>query len=241
MFKALIALAALLLSRSVLAIDSQVDTTAAEAQFVAKVHARFPGTQSATIAPSFPGFHYVVKDGEVLFVRDDLSILISGNVVDLATNKSIASEVRARNPRRVDVSKLDLKDAIRFGQGKKRLYVFSDPDCPYCRTLQGELDKLQGVEVYLFPFPLAPLHPGARDLATSIWCQPDRAVAWDNYVVRHAAPQPNTCATPIDRNLAIGGQLGIRATPTIVLPDGTLVEGSEQADRIEAQIAEATK
>jgi len=241
MLKAISFLFLAAVAQELFAAETPSDPASVEAQFATRVHARFPGTDTAAIAPAFAGFHSIVKDGEVLFIRDDLSVLISGNVVDLASNRSITSEVKARNPRRVDVSKLDLKDAIRFGQGKKRLYVFSDPDCPYCKTLQSELDKLHGVEVYVFPFPLAPLHPGARDVATSIWCQSDRAAAWDNYVVRRTSPQPNTCATPIDRNLAIGGQFGIRATPTLVFPDGAIVEGAEQAERIEAQLAEATK
>ena len=218
------------------------DAAVQEARFVERVHDRFPGTQSAAIAPAFPGFHYVVKDGEVLFVRDDLSILVAGNVIDLATNKSLVVEIKARHPRKIDLSKLNLNDAIRFGHGKKRLVVFSDPDCPYCRSLQAELTKLRDVEVYLFPFPLDALHPSAHVVATAIWCQGDRAAAWDDYLIRRVEPHgAATCPTPIERNVALGKALGIRATPSIVLPDGSLIEGSQQAERIEALVAEASK
>jgi thiol:disulfide interchange protein DsbC len=224
------------------AAEAATEPTPQEAQFVARVHERFPGTGNAVVAPAFPGFHYIAKDGEVLFVRDDLSVLISGNVIDLATNKSMVADIKARNPRRVDLAKLNLNDAIHFGHGKKRLIVFSDPDCPYCRSLQPEVDKLHDVEVYVFPYPLMGLHPGARDVATAIWCQPDRAAAWDDYLVRHISPKPaSTCPNPIERNLALAAAIGIRATPTIVLPDGSLIEGGEQAERIEAQVAEASK
>jgi thiol:disulfide interchange protein DsbC len=242
MIKPLVAFTLLAFAHSAFSADAVSDSSVQEAQFASRVHERFPGIGTAAIAPAFPGFHYIAKDGEVLFVRDDLSVLISGNVIDLASNKSLVSDIKARNPRRVDLSKLNLNDAIRFGHGKKRLYVFSDPDCPYCRTLQPEVDKLRDVEVFIFPFPLTGLHPGARDVAASIWCQPDRASAWDDYVVRHVAPKATpSCANPLERNAALATSIGIRATPTMVLPDGSLIEGGEQADRIEARVAEASK
>jgi thiol:disulfide interchange protein DsbC len=224
------------------AAESPVETSTKESQFISRVHERFPNTVDAVIAPAFPGFHYVVKNGDVLFVRDDLSVLITGNVVDLATNRSMVSEIKARNPRRVDLSKLNVADAIHFGHGSQRLYVFSDPDCPYCRTLQPEIDKLHDVEVFVFPFPLTGLHPGAHDVAAAIWCQPDRAAAWDDYLVRHIAPKSvAVCPTPIERNVALAKAMGLQATPTLVLPNGVVVEGGAMADRIQAEVAEATK
>ncbi len=242
MLKHLCILIAMLVSVAAAAAEAQAEASPAETQFAARVHERFPGTQTAVIAPAFPGFHYVDKDGEVLFIRDDLSVLISGNVIDLTTNRSMLIDIKARNPRRVDVSKLNVADAIHFGHGSKRLYVFSDPDCPYCRSLQPEIDKLHDVEVFLFPFPLTGLHPGAKDVASSIWCQPDRAAAWDDYVVRHISPKPTAaCASPIDRNVALASAIGLRATPTIVLPNGVVIEGGEMADRLQAQVAEASR
>jgi thiol:disulfide interchange protein DsbC len=242
MCKYLLILLVSMLASLASAAEQPADAAALEAQFASRVHERFPGTQSAVIAPAFPGFHYIVKEGEVLFVRDDLSVLISGNVIDLASNKSLVADIKARNPKRIDLSKLNVADAIHFGHGSKRLYVFSDPDCPYCRTLQPEIDKLHDVEVFVFPFPLTGLHPGARDVASAIWCQPDRAAAWDDYLVRHIAPKSvATCANPIERNVALATAIGLRATPSIVLPNGVVIEGGEMADRIQAQVAEATK
>lgn len=242
MIKPLLSLLLVAFAPPIFAADTASEPKQQDAQFASRVHERFPGTGSAVIAPAFPGFHYIAKDGEVLFVSDDLSVLVTGNVIDLMTNRSMVADIKSRNPRRVDLTKLNLNDAIRFGHGKRRLIVFSDPDCPYCRTLQPEVDKLHDIEVFVFPYPLTGLHPGARDVATAIWCQPDRAAAWDDYVVRHIAPNAApSCANPIERNLALATSLGIRATPTIVLPDGSVIEGGAQAERIEAQVAEASK
>jgi thiol:disulfide interchange protein DsbC len=163
------------------ALSTQEVTESAGSSFPAEFVKRFPAAGGAKFVRAFPGFWAVVKGGEVFFVRDDLSILITGNVIDLPTHHSISSEILQANQPKIDVSSFDLRDAIRFGNGKHKLYVFSDPDCPYCRKLDGELMKLTDVTIYLFPFPLASLHPNAANVAETIWCQKDRAAAWSAY------------------------------------------------------------
>ena len=130
-----------------------------------------------------------------------------------------------------------------FGHGKKRLIVFSDPDCPYCKTLQPEVDKLHDIEVWVFPYPLTGLHSGGarrgyRDLVSARPCCCLGTTTWCAMSLRRQArPAPIRSR----RNLALATSLGIRATPTIVLPDGSVIEGGAQAERIEAQVAEASK
>jgi thiol:disulfide interchange protein DsbC len=209
------------------------------AVFEQRLHDRFPGTMGAKVAPAMPGYRSVVKGQEVLFVSDDLSMMVVGDVIDLARGKSLSAELREANRPKVAVQKLDDKDAIRVGQGSRRLYVFADPDCPYCQQLESELTKLHDVQVLIFPFPLESLHPNARHIAESIWCQPDRANAWENYVLRKQMPDAATCDNPIARNLALGESLQIAGTPTLIFEDGTVVPMAIPAARIEAQLAAA--
>lgn len=202
---------------------------------------RFPSMAGAKIAPAFPGFYSVIKGTEVLFVRDDLSVLISGDVIDLRNNQSMASALRAANKPHISAADLDVKDAIKMGSGSRKLYVFTDPDCPYCRELENELPKLKDVQIYLFPFPLVGLHPNARSIAESIWCQADRTTAWHQYVAAGKAPQTTTCDNPISRNLLLGERLQIQGTPALIFEDGTVVPGAISADRIEAQLAVSSR
>ena len=62
---------------------------------------------------------------------------------------------------KVNFSELPLKDAIKEvrGKGQRKLVVFSDPDCPYCKKLERDLPRLDNVTIYTFPFPLEGLHP----------------------------------------------------------------------------------
>lgn len=219
---------------------------------------RFPAAQGAKIHPAFPGFWSVVKGSEVFFVRDDLSVLISGNVIDLRTKQNLTQALQLANRPKIDVAQLDLKDAIKFGSGTRKLYVFSDPDCPYCRRLDAELTDLKDVTIYIFPFPLAQLHPNAPGVAEAVWCQADRVAAWrayqdlaqttqesglvdawHHYLQVHHQPDQPVCDNPISRNLAFGEKWNINGTPALIFEDGTLIPGLTPTARIEAQLAQS--
>lgn len=238
--------------------------SAAKADFVDDLHKRFPQTQGAKVEKAFGNFYSVVNGNEILFVNDTLTTLINGEVIDLTKNRSITQDLRESSRPKVAISDLPLKDAIKMGNGPDTIYVFSDPDCPYCRQLEREFDKLQGVTVYIFPFPLVNTHPNAANVSESIWCAPDRAAAWHNYVGRTSnevsvtmiggkpVPQmfrnkqaantelkPARCDNPIQRNLALGEKYQLLGTPAIVLSSGRVVPGYMPAARLMAEIAKA--
>jgi len=218
-------------------------------------HQRFPALKAAVVQPAFPGFWSIVHGTDVFFVREDLSIAIVGDVLDLTTGRSLTEPLRAQALARlppVDVHALPFQDAIPFGQGTRRLIVFADPDCPACRQLETTLAQLTDVRVDLFPLPLA-IHPQAAAVATAIWCQPDRAQAWQAYqqlpddpAARHrlwqaahggeAAP---TCATPFARNLALAQRLGITSTPTLIFEDGSRQVGALPLATLQAALTQA--
>jgi thiol:disulfide interchange protein DsbC len=203
------------------------------------VHAlneRFPTTIGAKVEEAFPGFLAVSKGQEVFFIRDDFSVLIPGDVIDLKTNASLVQTIRTAHRPKISPTEFNTADAIQFGKGTHRLYVFSDPDCPFCRRLQGELDKLTDVQIFLFPYPLTSLHPNAASASEAIWCQSDRASAWRAYTETHLSPPPAHCANPLERNVALGEHLQILGTPALVFEDGTVVPGAVSAERIQAQL-----
>jgi thiol:disulfide interchange protein DsbC len=200
---------------------------------------RFPGTAGAKIEPAFPGFFSVVKEGQVIFVNADLSLMINGDVVDLASGQSLTNRIRQANRPVVNIQKLDTKDAIAIGTGARKLYVFSDPDCPYCQSLEKELEKLKDVTVYVFLFPLTSLHPQAATIAESVWCSKNKAAAWRAYLLNKELPPSATCDNPIERNARLGESLRIQGTPALIFEDGTVIPGAIPLERIEAQLAAA--
>lgn len=215
----------------------------ARADFLQDLHVKFPQTKDAVVKKAFGNFYSVVRGNEVVYINEDLSLLINGDVVDLKENRSLTTI--ARDAGRPKFNAADLMaaeaDAIRMGSGKRKIFVFSDPDCPYCRKLQGELDKLRDVETFILPFPLAALHPGAADIVQSIWCADDRGAAWNAYVQQGIKPAERKCSNPIERNTALAGKYRVLGTPAIVFEDGSLLPGAVPAAAIEARLASMAK
>lgn len=204
-------------------------TACADDSFNAEFVKRFPFGQGALIQPAFKGFHSIVKGQEVFFVSDDFSVLIKGDVTELTTGKSLTKKLAYKAAPKIssnDLMKLDVRNAIQFGSGSKVIYIFSDPDCGYCRQLQAELPKLKDTTAYVFPFPLTELHPGASDAASGIWCSQDKIKAWEAYLNKRIQPSPQgKCMTPLAANKALAEGFGIKGTPTIILADGRIFPG----------------
>src|SRR5262249_47487960 len=115
------------------------------------------------------------------------------------------------------------------------------PDCPYCRQLEKELGGLDDVTLWVFLFPIADLHPAAEARARALWCAPDRAAAWTQWMQQHQEPPANACeSTPLAQLQALGRSLYIAATPTMFLPDGERLLGVQSAARLSQLLDAAT-
>ena len=165
---------------------------------------------------------------------------VFGHLYDMKTQRDLTAE-RMEKQQRIDFSQLPLGDAIKTvrGKGERVLAVFSDPDCPYCKRLEAELDKLDNVTLYIFPYPLEGLHPEAVDKAVAVWCAPDRTRAWADLMKTGKVPAKRDCENPIQRNIQLAQRLGINGTPTMVSADGRTLPGAAPGDRIEQWLAES--
>ena len=165
---------------------------------------------------------------------------VFGHLYDMKTQRDLTAE-RMEKQQRIDFSQLPLGDAIKTvrGKGERVLAVFSDPDCPYCKRLEAELDKLDNVTLYIFPYPLEGLHPEAVDKAVAVWCAPDRVRAWADLMKTGKVPAKRDCENPIQRNIQLAQRLGINGTPTMVSADGRTLPGAAPGDRIEQWLAES--
>jgi len=201
-------------------------TLVAHADFKQRLEEKFPTIAGSKVEKAFPGFWSVIKNGEVLFFSEDLTVMINGDVIDLANKQSLTARLKADNQPKIDISSLPLKDAIRLGAGARKIYVFSDPDCPYCKQLEGALNQLHNTEVFIFPMPLVSLHPKSRQVSESIWCQANQEKAWRAYMDTGVTPNTTTCDNPISRNLVLAEKLHIFGTPAIIFEDGTIFPGA---------------
>jgi len=167
----------------------------------------------------------------ILYLDGSGRYLFSGELYDLVAKENL-TQARLSERHKVPFETLPLADAILYKQGKHRIAIFDDPDCPYCRKLHQELGQLDA-SIYLFLHPLTELHPLAYRKSISIWCSPDRIAAIDAALAGQPIPSRD-CDHPVDRTLTLGTQLGIRATPTIILEDRRRIEGYLSAKELSA-------
>ena len=139
------------------------------------------------------------------------------------------SLVRANEAHKPDIAIADLPLEIAVkqvrGNGKRLLVLFEDPNCVYCRQLEGDLAGLTDVTIYTFLYPI--LSADSTKKAQAVWCAVDREKAWSQWMLKGIAPAPARCnADAIEQVLALGKKLGIRATPTIFLANGERMAGA---------------
>ncbi|MCB5186329.1 DsbC family protein [Methylobacillus gramineus] len=215
-----------------------------EASLKKSIEATYPKVKVESIVKTpYAGLYEVFLDGQIVYTDDKFSFLIAeGRLVEPKTKRDITGE-RLDELTRVDFSALPLDQAIKVvkGNGSKKLVVFSDPDCPYCKRLeQKELTGITDVTIYTFLFPLEQLHPDAGNKSRAIWCAPDRAKAWQDWVLNGQLPKAQgTCDTPIEKVAELGKKMNVTSTPTLIFADGKRMLGAYPAKDIEKAMAGA--
>ncbi|HEU4708062.1 MAG TPA: DsbC family protein [Methylophilaceae bacterium] len=199
--------------------------------------------QKITKTP-YAGLYEVFLNGQIIYTDDKFSFLIvEGRLVDPKTKTDVTRQ-RMEELTKIDFSTLPLDQAIKVvkGNGSRKIAVFSDPDCPYCKRLEkNELSKIDNVTIYTFLYPLEQLHPDAGRKARAIWCAPDRSKAWENWILNGQLADSTECETPLDKVANLGRKLGVNSTPTIFLSNGKRVQGALPADELEKAMAEPAK
>ncbi|WP_394779663.1 DsbC family protein [Undibacterium sp.] len=210
-------------------------TPAETAKVIARVQQLSPGVKVDSVSKVDQSDLYEVVVGRnVIYVDGSMRYVMEGNLVDI-DKKANLTEARVEQLNRIDFSTLPTRDAIVTvkGNGKRKLAVFSDPDCPYCKRLENELAALNNVTIYTYLFPIVSLHPNAYTRSVSVWCAPNKAKAWD-IAMKGGELAPAKCTTPVDRTVELGQKLGINGTPTLVFASGKRVPGAIPAAQIES-------
>ena len=219
-----------------------------ESTIRAEIAKKFPKATVDGVTRMPIGLYEVVVDGEILYTDAEFSFLIDGNVIDTKSMTNLTA-VRQQEMEEAKLKKLafpfeklpfDLAFKTVKGDGSRKIAVFSDPDCPYCKRLEQTLTQLDNVTIYTFLYPLVQLHPKAPEVSRAIWCSPDRVKAWDDYMLRKIAPKAaGNCDNPVDKIVEFGKSKRIGGTPTIFFTDGKRVPGAIPLDQIESLLAKA--
>lgn len=184
-----------------------------------------------------------VIDGRIFYVSEDGRYVFGGPLIDASTNENL-TQARLDQINAIPFSSLPLIDAIKRvkGDGSRKIAIFEDPDCPYCKKLEQEIKEIDNLTTYVFLYPIEQLHPGAPNKSKAIWCAADQRRAWEKAVLTGVVPAgPVNCANPVERNVAFGRAHGISGTPTTIFANGFRLVGAVSRDELERQLAKAAK
>jgi thiol:disulfide interchange protein DsbC len=183
---------------------------------------------------------YEVRVGFDIYYTDvDGNYLINGSLLDTRQKRNITEE-RVEKLSAVDFDNLPLKDAFTIvrGNGKRKMAVFEDPNCGYCKRFERDLQKVDNVTIHMFLYPI--LGGDSPEKSRNIWCSKDKAKAWQDWMVRDsAAPVANCDVTALARNKEFGNKYKITGTPTLIFADGSRVPGAIGSAQVEKFLADA--
>lgn len=200
-----------------------------ESRLQQTLQARFPTIKLDAVEPSpMPGIYQVIAGNQIVYVDASGDHMIVGKMMDTRTKQNLSDQAMdAHNS--INFDSLPFDEAIKIvkGNGSRKMALFADPDCPYCQRLEQDMRSVSDITVYLFLFPLERVHPHALADAKAVWCSPDRASAWTNWMVNHTPiPGGGSCANdPIQKIAVLANSLHVNATPTMFLQNGHRIGG----------------
>ena len=218
-----------------------LSAAAQEATIRKNLAERIPQLQAIDEVSKSPmaGLYEVRVNGTEIYYTDaEANFLVQGSLIDTKQRRNLTEE-RVDKLTAINFEALPFKDAFTIvrGNGKRRLAVFQDPNCGYCKRFERDLQKLNHVTIHMFLYPI--LSADSNEKSKNIWCAKDRAKAWQDWMVRDQTPAAANCdASAIARNIDIGRKFKITGTPTLVFVDGSRVPGAISVAEVEKHLSE---
>lgn len=180
-----------------------------------------------------------INDTEIYYSDENGNYLLLGQLIDTKTRRNLTEE-RVDKLTAVAFKDLPFKDAFTIvrGNGKRKLAVFEDPNCGYCKRFERDLQKVDNITVYMFLYPI--LSQDSAEKSKSIWCAKDPGKAWQDWMVREQAPAAASCdASALARNVELGRKHKISGTPTLIFTNGNRVPGAIDDKQLEKLLSES--
>lgn len=193
------------------------------------------GVESVERMPTIGFFEVVIRGAQgprILYVDEGALFILAGEIIDARTGQNL-TEARMRRLNAVNWNSLPFEWAVTTtrGGGRRKIAVFSDPNCPYCKRFEKNLAKLDDITVHIFLYPV--IKPESVTQTKSVWCSKDRAKAWNDLMLRDIQPAATPdCDTPVEKLVELGRRLGANATPTWFLENGERYSGALPLEQV---------
>lgn len=187
-----------------------------------------------------PGLFEVRIGSDVFYTDAQANFILQGSLFDVRQRRNLTEE-RVEKLSAIPFEQLPLKNAFTqvHGNGKRKLVVFADPNCGYCKRFEKDLQNLQDVTIYHLLYPI--LGEDSKAKSRNIWCAKDRVKTWNDWMLRGVTPPATQCDTAaIDANVEFGKKHRISGTPTLILTDGSRIAGAVPATQVDKMLNDIT-
>ncbi len=211
-------------------------TTDAKSLAVQKLFSqRFDNPEITAVRLTPYGLYEIQLGSDLVYTDEKVTFVFDGILIDAKTREDYTRE-RLDAIARVPFDQLPFELAMKQvkGDGSRKLAIFEDPNCGYCKVLRKSLGEIDNLTVYTFPFPI--LSPDSTQKVKNVWCSSDRAATWDDWMLKGKVPPTVECEVPIDQMLALGKKLMVRGTPALFFADGSRVGGAIPKAEIEKRL-----
>jgi thiol:disulfide interchange protein DsbC len=197
----------------------------------------FPKIDEVT-KTAIPGIYELRVGTDILYTDEQGNYIIEGQMIETKTRSNL-TEQRVAKLTAIDFKSLPLKDAMvwKQGTGERKLVVFADPNCGYCKKFERDLQSVKDVTVYTFLYPI--LGGDSPQKSQQIWCAKDNIKTWRDWMIKGTpiGDSPACDTSALQRNLALGRKHRISGTPGVVYEDGRMQPGAVGAEAVERQLA----
>jgi len=228
---------ALIVATTVLSLGSAVAQEAAIRKNLSERLPNLPKIDEVSKTP-MNGLFEIRMGNEVMYSDADGSFLIQGALIDVKQKRNLTEE-RMEKLSAIAFDQLPMKSAFTQvrGNGKRKLAVFADPNCGYCKRFEKDLQKLDNVTIHHFLYPI--LGEDSRTKSRNIWCAKDKAKVWNDWMINGTTPATANCdASAVDTVVEFGKKNRITGTPMLLFADGTRVPGAVPMAQVEKMLAD---
>ncbi|WP_416559473.1 DsbC family protein [Limnohabitans sp. yimb22184] len=228
---------ALIVATTVLSLGSAVAQEAAIRKNLSERLPNLPKIDEVSKTP-MSGLFEIRMGNEVMYSDADGSFLIQGALIDVKQKRNLTEE-RMEKLSAIAFDQLPMKSAFTQvrGNGKRKLAVFADPNCGYCKRFEKDLQKLDNVTIHHFLYPI--LGEDSKTKSRNIWCAKDKAKVWNDWMINGTTPPTANCdASAVDTVVEFGKKNRITGTPMLLFADGTRVPGAVPMAQVEKMLAD---
>lgn len=216
--------------------DNKIGQSDATTEAVKKMFSeRFGNMPVAEVRHAPFGLFEVQLGGSLVYTDQGVNYVMDGHLIDAKTRQDL-TEARLEELARINFDALPTELAITQvrGDGSRKMALFEDPNCGYCKQLRRSMEGIDNLTVYTYMLPI--LSEDSTEKVKNVWCSDNPSATWDAWMLQGKVPEQKTCDAPLDELVQLGRDLQVQGTPAIFFADGSRVPGAISKAELEKRL-----